>query len=122
VSWEIPNSPGFEKTKEEPSDVKNPKVDRGRHESCRGTPEYNEDSHERSRRYSDDEVGGKGLPGELGNGVNGSGETRISRACVATKEASPELVAGQGYILTQSIYVSKSKDRLVEYLVEVDPA
>jgi len=38
------------------------------------------------------------------------------------KEASPELVAGQGYILAQPIYVSKSKDRLVENLIEVDPA
>ena len=38
------------------------------------------------------------------------------------KEASPELVAGQGHILTQAIYVSKSKDRLVENLIEVDPA
>lgn len=38
------------------------------------------------------------------------------------KEGSPELVAGQGDILTQAIYISKSKDRLVEDLVEVDPA
>jgi len=46
--------PSFKETKEEPSDVENPKVDRGRHKCCRGTPEYDEDSHERSRRYSDD--------------------------------------------------------------------
>jgi hypothetical protein len=59
-----------------------------------------EQSHESIQRNYDKQISIRGVP----------------------KKDSPELVTGQWHILTKSIYIPKTENRLVKNLVEVDPA
>ena len=71
---------GLEQSKEESGDVDVAEVGRRSHASSRDSPAEDKDSHEVSSGEPHEDESRERLPGELRNGVNGSGH-RVLRSC-----------------------------------------